>query len=243
MYNWKLIQTFFFCIVLNVTYSQSYNLPQQQDRWAIQSDGSIEWKIDQRLPHHDHIEMSGEKVSMWIQYGVDTSGKLSLNRTMVFPTFRLLPVRTTASMMYNVTDHDLPRFLVNDRLMKSGVYNAALTSDLPEKVIAINQKGIMQVNSEIGRDRNVKLKRVLFPSVTRPVAIEKWVFTNVSQQPVKIEMEYLYREVRPAVERTTPVQHNFVISTLNEGLRTVQPGDSAVFAITYQATDSINPFA
>ena len=44
--------------------AQSYNLPQQNDRWAIKPDGSIEWKIDTRLPHQDHIEMSGEKVSL-----------------------------------------------------------------------------------------------------------------------------------------------------------------------------------
>src|SRR5690242_3708600 len=101
---------------------------QQRDRWTIQPDGSIEWKIDERLPHNDHIEMSGEKVSLWVQYGVDTSGKAVLNRTMIFPTFRLLPQRTTASMMYNVTDDDLPRILINDRLMKAGTYNAAVAT-------------------------------------------------------------------------------------------------------------------
>ncbi|HEY4154389.1 MAG TPA: hypothetical protein VGM24_03160, partial [Puia sp.] len=41
-------------------------LTEQQDRWVITPDSSIEWKIDGRLPHHDHIEMSGEKVSLWV---------------------------------------------------------------------------------------------------------------------------------------------------------------------------------
>ena len=72
---------------------------------------------------------------------------------MVFPTFRLLPVRTTASMMYNVTDAELPRFLINDRLFKSGIYNAAVMADQPEKVITIRHKGIMEMVSETGRDR------------------------------------------------------------------------------------------
>ena len=66
-------------------------LPEQNDRWTIQPNGSIEWKIDNRLPHNDHIEMSGEKVSLWMQYGVDTSGKSNFIRTIVFPTYRLLP--------------------------------------------------------------------------------------------------------------------------------------------------------
>src|SRR5678810_125005 len=82
------------------SFAQQVTLPQQNDRWTIQPDGGIEWKIDNRLPHNDHIEMSGEKVSLWLQYGVDTSGKSNFVRTIVFPTYRLLPARTTAHMMY-----------------------------------------------------------------------------------------------------------------------------------------------
>ncbi len=43
-------------------------------------------------------------------------------------------------------------------------------------------------------------------------------------------MEYLYRETKPAPERTTPEQHSFVVSTLNEGIKTVAPGDSVQFS-------------
>ena len=32
-------------------------------RWRILDSGAIEWQIDGRLPHYDHIEMSGLKVS------------------------------------------------------------------------------------------------------------------------------------------------------------------------------------
>src|SRR5215204_5311009 len=92
----KGIALFLFLSISTVAIAQTYQLPRQNDRWRILPDGSIEWKIDNRLPHNDHIEMSGEKVSLWMQYGVDTSGKSILNRTVVFPTFRLLPVRTIA---------------------------------------------------------------------------------------------------------------------------------------------------
>lgn len=207
----------------------------QQDRWAIQPDGSILWTVNGRLPHQDHIEMSGEKVSFWVQYGIGSDGKLSLNRTMVFPTFRLLPQRTIASMTYNITDHDLPRFLINDKLLKAGVYNAAVAEDMPEQVISIRHKGIMEVHSLIGKNKDLLLKRTLFPSVDKPMAIEKLVFVNTGKQPVKIEMEYLLRSVKPAAERTTPAQHSFVVSTIGEGLKTVQPGDSVVFALSFQA--------
>src|SRR6478609_5546636 len=113
--------------------SQELVLPEQKDRWAIQQDGTIEWKIDDRLPHSDHIEMGGEKVALWMQYGVDTNGKAVLNRTLVFPTFRLLPQNTIAHMMYDVKDEELPRFIINGRLFKTGVFSAAVQGDLPEK--------------------------------------------------------------------------------------------------------------
>lgn len=239
----KSIGVLAFSAVALLSHAQQSPLPVQQDRWRILPDGSIEWPIDNRLPHNDHVEMSGEKISMWVQYGVNSDGQATLNRTFVFPSFRLLPVRTIASMMYNITDGDLPRFLINDKLLKTGVYNAAVAPDQPEKVTSIKQKGILQIYSEIGKDRTIALQRTLFPSVTKPVAIEKWVFTNTGKQPVKIEMEYLYREVRPAAERTTPIQHSFVVSTLNEGLKTVAPGDSVQFDLLYQAMDKNNPLS
>src|SRR6187549_4248671 len=136
----KLLYCLFLSFLLSeadTSLAQTYNLPQQNDRWAIQPDGSIEWKIDNRLPHNDHIEMSGEKVSLWMQYGVDTSGKSNFVRTIVFPTYRLLPASTTAHMMYDVKDGDLPRILINNRLLKAGVINAAVATDQPEKVMTV----------------------------------------------------------------------------------------------------------
>jgi hypothetical protein len=225
-----------------VAYGQDTKLTEQLDRWQINADGSIQWNIDSRLPHNDHIEMSGEKVSMWVQYGVDTSGKAILNRTMIFPTFRLLPQNTIGSMMYNVTDEQLPRVLINNRLLKAGTYNAAVATDMTEQVTSIKHKGIMQINSLLGKDKAVSLTRTLFPSIDKPMAIEKWVFVNTGKQAVKIEMEYLNREVRPAAERTTPVQHSFFVTTINDGAKNIQPGDSVVFAFVYQAVNANNPF-
>lgn len=64
--------------------AQKTVLPVQNNRWAIQPDGSITWVIKDRLPHTDDIEMSGEKVSLWVQYGIDSAGACNINRTVVF---------------------------------------------------------------------------------------------------------------------------------------------------------------
>jgi hypothetical protein len=215
--------------------AQVFNLPPQHDRWTIQPNGSIEWQPTDRLPHSDHIEMSGEKVSCWMQYMVDTSGTPSYTRTIVFPTFRLLPANTISHMTYDVTDRDLPRFVVNGRLLKAGVFNAAVVPDLPEKTISISHKGIMEVQSDVGTNRAIRLTRRFFPSVKNAMAIEELVFTNRGTQPVKVEMEQLLRETGPGPERTKEGPHHFMIATVNAGEKNLLPGDSVVFAITYQA--------
>lgn len=237
----------FYCFVLSsllflFSSAQEIVLPKQQDRWAIQPDGSIEWKIDNRLPHADHIEMGGQKLSLWMQYEVDSSARPVLNRTVVFPTFRLLPVRTIAHMMYDVKDQELPRIIINDKLYKAGVYNASWQNDFVEKVVSIRQKGVMEIFSELGKDGAIKLHRSFFPSVDKPMAIEKFVFTNAGKQPVKIEMEYMNRETKTPVERSSGGQHSFIISTVNDGLKLVNPGDSVMFAITYQAINKKSDF-
>jgi hypothetical protein len=228
---------FFFLIAT----AQEIVLPKQHDRWTILPDGSIEWKIDNRLPHQDHIEMAGEKIALWMQYGVDTSGRSLLTRTFVFPGFRLLPQRTTAHMMYDVKDEELPRFIINDRLFRTGVFNAAVQNDQQEKVARVRHKGIMVIDSEIGRDRSIQLIRTFFPSIDKPMAIEKWVFINNGRQAVKIEMEQMRRESSPAVGRTKNGPHHFIISTINHGEKNLLPGDSVVFAISYQATRGNEP--
>ncbi|WP_051416568.1 hypothetical protein [Asinibacterium sp. OR53] len=215
--------------------AQVMSLAQQQDRWKITPEGGIEWVVDGRLPHNDHIEMGGEKVALWMRYGVDSNYRPVLSRTLVFPSSRLLPVQTIAHMMYNVEDNELPRIYINNRMLRSGVYNAAVVPDLPEKVIRITHKGIMEIESLVGKD-GIRLKRIYFPSVDKPMAIEKMVFINEGKQAAKIEMEYLHRESRPAAERTTGGPHHFIVSTIGDGLKTVQPGDSVVFAISYEAT-------
>ena len=246
-FKFKIMKTFLFFthfITIGIyCFAQADNLPVQHDRWTIQPDGSIDWKIDGALPHEDHIEMSGEKISLWMQYKVEKDARPVLNRTLVFPTFRLLPIRTIAHMMYDVKDEELPRIIIGDKLYKSGAYNASWQNGTPEKVIHIAQKGIMEIFSELGKEGALKLHRSFFPAVKKPMAIEKLVFTNAGKQPVKIEMEYLKRESNIAVENSSGGKHSFVISTVNDGLKTISPGDSVMFAVIYQGINHEGDFA
>lgn len=60
-----------------------------QDRWKIAGSGIV-WDVanDTRLPHEDHIEMSGRKISVIVRYRVDENRCLTLSREIIWPTLR-----------------------------------------------------------------------------------------------------------------------------------------------------------
>ena len=59
------------------------------ERWAITKQG-IFWDIteDENLPHQDHVEMSGHKVSAIVRYRVDNDRRLTLTCDLIWPTLR-----------------------------------------------------------------------------------------------------------------------------------------------------------
>ncbi len=238
----KLLITLFVVLFigLNEPISAQVKLTAQQDRWTIQPDGSINWKLDKRLPHTDHIEMSGEKVSMWVEYGVDSAGRSTINRTVVFPTFRMLPDATRTHISYSFTDNDLPRFYINNRLLKTSLAKSGRSGDLSYKITDITQKGVMSVNAESGTPVLAQIQRKFYPSVDKPIAFEKFVFTNVTDKDVTFAMEYLRKEIRTDSARSKVKQHSIVTGTVGAGSKVVAPGKSITFTVYYLATDSPN---
>lgn len=214
---------------------------QTPDRWQIAPDGSITWNINGHIPHADHIEMAGKKVALWLQYGVDSSGASVLTRTIVFPTYRLMPNKTETAMMYTIADNMLPRFFINNRLWKPDVYNGGPVKALPEKVLSIQHKGVTTISSVLGNDRQIGLKRTFFPSDNLPLALEQFVFINHGQQPVTIEMESMELERMPAESRSANGPLYFSVETAGAGRQQVAAGDSVRFVVAYSARRGTEP--
>nr|WP_121273213.1 hypothetical protein [Pedobacter schmidteae] len=226
------------CLAHSLGHAQlNVNLPKQTDRWAIQPDGSIKWDIIRNSPHRDHIEMAGEKVAIWVEYGLDSLKRAKINRTLVFPTFRMLPDGTRTHISYSYQDIELPRFYINKRLFDLTTARSSKKGNLGYEVKSISHKGIMRVSAEIGEPVLATLERSFFPSVDQPMAIEKFVFTNVSDADLPIAMEYLKREVRTDPSRSKGQQHSAIMGTIGDGNQVVKPGKSVTFAVYYLATD------
>jgi hypothetical protein len=218
---------------LSPAYGQQLTLPKQDDRWLLQPDGSITWNINGRLPHADHIEMSGEKVSLWVAYRVDTSGTCHISRTVVFPTFRMLPDDTRSHIAYTFDDNAQPRIYVNDELLQPDVSKGGIGV----KAKSINQHGIMRISEQAGDFKFLKIEHSFFPSVDKPLAIETYKFSNAGDKPVRLSMEHLKREVTTDTVKSKGAPHTVIMQSVNDGSRILQPGQSYTFSVCYRATD------
>lgn len=210
-------------------------------RWHILNNGTIEWKIKPNDAHADHIEMSGEMASLWMQYKVDSLCRLQLTRTAVFPSFRLKPNDTHGTLITEFTDRELPRFFIELAPLKPSIINGRYNKGLTERVVSINHSGLMRIESSIERvagndiKDKIMLKRTLLPSADKPAAIEKYVFVNTDNHPVTVSMEYNLKETRVDTMHSTGGPHKIYTYTINDGVKKIAPGDSAVFVVVYQA--------
>ena len=206
-----------------------------QSRWAINKTGGITWNIDSRIPHYDHIEMSGEQISVVLRYGVDEEGAFVLERSFVWPLLRTIPNNTHASLMRRF-GWDVVRDMIT--------VNARRINQ--EKVNHITLDGLMIVDSELSAHQNGKLHltRYLFPSTTEAAYGEKYVLKNVGERAVLVEVPDAN-----SVTRTDPekgVDGGYIIEATVSGVpgTSIEAGDSVIFYADFKAyknDDSAEP--
>lgn len=151
--------------------------------WDITDNGTIKWNIKDNIPHEDHLEMSGQKISVVVRYGVNADGSFDINRSLVFPMLRLKPNKTQSNLKQRF-DVNIPGIVTVDEL--------TLTE---EKVTDVAFDGVMTVNSSfstVHRRKNipgaVSVKRVMYPSPNSPYYIEEYYFTNNMSHAIKMRV-------------------------------------------------------
>lgn len=189
------------------------------NRWVINPAGGITWQMDERIPHEDHIEMSGLKVSTVLRYGVDEKGAFTLNRSLIWPMLRTIPNNTHASLMrrfaWNVTD----MLEVNGQSL------------LNEKVKNISLNGTMQVESEFELPRKGKLEltRIIFPSTTQPALCEKYTVKNTGEVPVSLEIPSSRSVIQTEAAKGVDGSYKLVSTINGQTARQLKPGEKATF--------------
>lgn len=148
------------------------------NRWELADGGKgITWDIahDHRLPHEDHVEMSGLRVSVVARHGVDADGHLVLQRILVWPMLRTIPNDTHASLIREFSSADSPRISVD------GV-------EVRPQPVQSTFDGLLTYNCRAGD--LLAVRRTLFPSTDQPAVIERWMVRNSSDKAVEVELAF-----------------------------------------------------
>lgn len=190
-----------------------------QNRWSINPDKSISWDVKDRIPHYDHIEMSGLKVSTVLRYGVNADGSFELNKSMVWPMLRTIPNNTHASLMR--------RFAWNATDMVS-VNGRSLTG---EKVQKISINGTMSVEStvELSGKSKLALTRIIFPSVSNPAIYEKYILRNAGESVITVEVPASRSVIETDPAKGVDGSYKLVSEIIGEATRQLQPKEELVF--------------
>jgi len=199
-------------ILLGVVYS---NWAQQADsRWITNEQGGITWNIDNKIPHKDHIEMSGKRISAVVSYGVNEDGSFFIKRDLVWPMLRTIPNNTHASLMHDFQQN------ISEKLMING-------KNIEEKVKQISLNGTIEVRSTLGK--GIELTRVLFPSTELPVFGETYQIKNRGSEPVKISIPEINDVIHTPKNKGVDGVYNLTVEISVNGAFDIMPGESMNF--------------
>jgi hypothetical protein len=234
--------------------------PLPADRWKLEAaERRLVWDVaaDPRLPHSDRLEMSGRRVAGIVSYGADAEGHLVLERTCVWPTLRVAPNDTHASLMVRFQKDQPPKWL-NGRNRDLGVGGPSRFEPqvrvegvlCGERLVrAIHQDGILRLETDLGK--GFGLVREIYPSSEGTALLEKWTLRNLGTTPrvagvealhcvASLPYAYLDKGLQLQGQPTpTPISREgtYHIAVDCEGLpdRRLEPGEAVSVGVAFHA--------
>lgn len=205
-------------------------------RWRLDTAGGIVWTPGEDIPHADHIEMSGQQLSVVLRYGVNATGAFTLDRSIIWPMLRMIPNKTGSHLNrhFNVNIPDL--LLING------------TKPLYERVGDICLDGKMTVNSlfSIGSGRKtmkniLACSRVCFPSPTLPGYCEEYTLNNRGEELLTVEIPDFHLEYTTEEEKGIYGAYKVDVTFSKSGVFTLKPGESLDFGVLFSARRAAEP--
>lgn len=193
------------------------------DRWQLsESPFGIRWNVagDARLPHADHFEMSGRRVSVIVRYGVDANRNLSLTRDIIWPTLRLREGDVRGYLRRRYPNDFSPTFRIDGYAVPLGPLYQATIAD---GVITFRYEPLA----------GVKITRTLFPSRTQSAVLENWSVTNTGQSSVQVAAA-----LPKSREEITGVYGPYVLEQRlgGSGTATLAHGETAIWTAVFSAS-------
>ena len=202
-----------FCFMTAKVFSQEDN------RWKIDTDGSISWLINNNIPHDDHIEMSGKKISCVLRYGIAADGSFHATRSLVWPMLRTIPNNTHASFTRRFAQDGFDLVTVN--------YKPIAT----EKVVSLSLNGTLLVKSKSGNA--LELTRQFFPSTTLAGYFEIYTLKNTSDKTCIVEIPKLNTVYTSDPAKGTEGSYAVNVNLLNSGNFNLQSNETISFSLFY----------
>lgn len=203
----------FHCIITIQLFSQDYR------RWQMNQDGSISWQINNSVPHSDHIEMSGKRISCVLRYGVSADSSFHATRSLIWPMLRTIPNNTHASLTRQFAQDAFELVTVNHKPIQG------------EKVYSITINGTLLIKSKGGN--NLELTRQYFPSVTLPGYCEVYTIKNTSGKNCVVEIPKSNNVYYTDPAKGTEGSYAIHIDFFNGGNFNLQTNDSVSFSVLY----------
>ncbi|MBD0255025.1 MAG: six-hairpin glycosidase-like protein [Cytophagales bacterium] len=202
-------------------------------RWHLAGNGGILWQVseDARLPHNDHLEMSGRKVSVIVQYGVDADRNLVLSREVYWPTLRTAPqpgepdwYKYRAYLKRKYGAETGPQVRINGKPLSPG----------PVQSVELN--GVLTIHQAAGP--GVALKRTLFPSATQGAVLERWELTNTGKTNLRVAVAPLRQ-----AEEAAGIYDTYRLEVYGTKVpeKTLPPGKKMSFAVAFTARKESEP--
>ena len=194
-----------------------------ESRWHINGDHSIRWDIGNDIPHYDHLEMSGEQVSVVYYYGVDGDGSFYMERSVVWPMLRTIPNDTHASLTVRFNTDFLSGVTVDGQKLEG------------EKVRSITFDGLLRTECTYS-NTDIKVTECYFPSPARAAICEEYTLTNTGDRAVTVFVPAVRNVTSTDPNAGTEGSYTLIEATGNIKDRTysIAPGESITVSASIQ---------
>lgn len=185
---------------------------QTQNHWEINDSEGITRKAEAGQPFTDHIEMSGKFISAVVRYGVNADQSYYISRDIVWPMLRTLPNNTHASLIRSFRLDPIMLISVNGWPVKQ------------ELVTEISLDGKILVKSIL--DKDIHLRRLIFPSTGLPVFCEKYEITNHRDKAVIIDLPEINNTIRTLADQGVEGSYTITAASQNHGAYRLNPRET-----------------
>ena len=212
-------------------------------RWEISKDGVIEWNItENKLPHYDHIEMSGEQMACVLRWNIDENSTLTTERSLVFPMLRRLPNNTHASLMHRIA-LDVPSLISVDGLAlqnpkTESVYIDGVFGSVETYCIGKQNIGSGKETSPVPA---VKFTRTIFPSVDKPYLCERYVITSIRDRALTLYIPEFTQTFKTLDSKGKDGAYIVEAKVQGSGTYVLGKGESLTFDVIFSGRKAAEP--